>query len=343
MYDNNKEVNILGNAILAAEADRIKAEVDKYRKDNTLTFLLFSDLHADGADTIYAKKLLQALDSICSCINPNAVIDLGDNLSMLGRIEHISNARLAEVLTELFDSMYASVNRPLFFINGNHDAVGTDFFKPALFNQIVKGKYDCGMARYHTEGSYYYVDYAQAHLRMVFLSVPYDSDITAVHPTPLWAFGSEQLKWLKQEALDTDANVILFCHVPLFYEYRGDPTRLLEVWDGEKTAESYIAALCGWIDDAEEAVSIIEGKENVIACFSGHTHQDSFWQPFETQGEDTNPLPCQQIVTACAVPRKYSEDALGIAIDILIWNPDEQIIQIVRFGDGQDRIAQKGE
>ena len=343
MYNNNKGVISLKNAFLVAEADRIKTEVDKYRKENTLAFLLFSDLHTDGVDTIYTKKLLQALDLICSRIDPHGVINLGDNLAMLGRLEHISNARLSEVLTELFDSMYHTVNRPLFLINGNHDAVGTDFFKPTLFNKIVKGKYDCGLAHYHTEGSYYYVDYAQAHLRMVFLSVPYDSDLETVHPTPLWAFGSEQQEWLKKEALNTAFDVMLFCHVPFFYEYHGDQTRLLEVWDGEKTAEAYISALCGWIDDVDKAVSIIKMKDNVIACFSGHTHEDSFWQPLETQGEDTNPLSCQQIVTTCAVPRKCPENALGIAIDILVWDPDEQKVHIVRFGDGHDRMAQKSE
>lgn len=329
------------NGILLAEADRIKAQVDKCRKEKARTFLLFSDLHTDGVDTTYTEKLLQALDIICSRINPDGVINLGDNLSMLGRTDHISNARLEKILTGLFDSMYDTVRRPLFLINGNHDAVGTDFFKPALFNQIAKGKYDGGLAHYHTEGSYFYVDYVQEHLRMVFLSVPYDSDIAAVHPTPLWAFGSAQLDWLKKEALNTHSDVMLFCHVPFFYKYRGDQTRLLEVWDGEKTTESYIRALCGWIDDVDEAVSIIQAKDNVIACFSGHTHKDSFWQPLETQGEDTNPLSCQQVVTTCAVPRKYPEDALGIAIDILVWNPDERNVHIVRFGDGQDRMAQR--
>lgn len=318
------------------EIDSVISRVNSVRKTNSLIFPMFSDLHVDSVDSPEAVKLLDALSVICSELQPTAIIDLGDNLSMLGRKHHVSNLQVSRILIDLFDAMHKITNCPLFLVNGNHDAVGTDFFKPDLWNQIIRGKYDNTLARVDEHGSYYYVDYPDAKLRMVYLSIPHESDLAAANPTPLWSFGSEQLKWLKEVALDTPDSILLFSHVPFYYRYRGDKTRIYEVWDGEKTAQTYVDALCGWIDDAEEAANIIAQRGNVIACFSGHTHADSFWRPYERRGEDMNYLPCCQFVTTHAAHNSQA-GALGVAIDILVWNPDERDVHLIRFGDGEDR------
>ncbi len=320
--------------VYSDEIASVVKRIASVRKESSLIFPMFSDLHVDGTNTPEAENLLNALSVISDALDPNAVIDLGDNLSMLGRKHHVSNQQLTEILTKLFDAVHNVVDCPLFLVNGNHDAVGTDFFKPTLWNQIVRGKYDRGMAHPHERGSYYYVDYEQAELRMVFLSVPHESDLTLEHPTPLWAFGTEQLNWLENEALNTNYSVLLFSHVPFFYRYRGDTTKIYEVWDGEKTATTCVDALCGWIDDTEQAAAIVAQRGNVIACFGGHTHEDSLWEPYERRGEDVNYLPCRQVVTTHAA---HHPSDVGVAIDILVWNPDEKQVHLIRFGEGTDR------
>lgn len=321
---------------MITEIESVKRRVDSVRKGNALVFPIFSDLHTDGLNTHESKNLLDALTVIADTLHPNAVIDLGDNLSMLGRKHHISNQQVIQTLTELFDAFHQAARCPLFLINGNHDAVGTDFFKPHLWNQTVRGKYDGAMACYQGDSSYFYVDYEDANLRMVFLSVPHDSDLAAENPTPLWAFGTEQIKWLNNVAINTDHKVLLFSHVPFYYQYRGEKTKIYEVWDGEKTAKSYVDALCGWIDDVEEAAAIVAQRKNVIACFSGHTHADSFWQPLECRGEDVNYLSCPQVVTTHAAHHADTNPTC-VAIDILVLNPNEREMHIIRFGEGQDR------
>lgn len=315
---------------IAAVSQRIKAVA----KENALIFPLFSDLHVDGVTAEEAEALLCALCVIGSTMNPTAVIDLGDNLSMLGRKHHITNSQLSRILKDLFDAMRSAAGCPLFLVNGNHDAVGTDFFKPYLWNSIVHDQYDDKKAVKEQDSSYYYVDYEQADLRMVFLSVPYESDLSAVHPTPLWAFGPTQLEWLKHDALNTDRSVLLFSHVPFFYCYRGDKTRIYEVWDGDNIKTTYVDALCGWIDDAREAAAIVAERGNVLACFSGHTHEDSLWEPYQRRGEDENYLPCRQVVTTHAA---HHQNAVGVAVDILVWNPNEKKVHLIRFGQGEDR------
>ncbi len=329
----------MADNILMKKVDAVMKRIQKLRQENALVFVLFSDLHTNDAAAEPTQTLLRAFTVLCERVAPDAVIDLGDNLAMLGRNRHISNQELSETLTQLFDSIHRAAKCPLFLINGNHDGIGTDFFKPALWNSVVKGKYDDGLAHYHSSGSYFYVDYAQAKTRLVFLSVPHESDMEAVNPRPLWSFGTEQLQWLQNDALNTDQAVLLFTHVPFFYRYRDNMTDMLEVWDGEKTRQSYISQLCGWIDDCGQAAAIIKASGKAVACFSGHTHEDSLWAPYETRNEDINLLPCPQIVTKKPVTPSGSEDGLGICLDILIWDPDQKEMQIIRFGDGEDRFV----
>ena len=105
---------------------------------------------------------------------------------------------------------------------------------------------------------------------------------------------------------------------------------------------SYISALCGWIDDIGEASEIINdfNKKDgcrVVACFSGHTHIDALWLPYEERGEHTNPLPCCQVITARAYNEECGAEDTGICIDAVVWTPSENKLNIIRIGDGEDR------
>ena len=325
---------------LTNAARELARKVEEVRGPHSLVLPYFSDLHTERADSESVRRLLEALSLVAESVRPDAVINLGDNLDMLGRKYHISNEDLQKILSDLFDQTGAVLDCPLLLINGNHDAIGTDFFKAEIWNAVVKGKYDRGVAQYHSDGSYYFVDCDRAKTRLVFLSLPYDSDTEAEHPTPLWGFGAEQIAWLRDVALQTDYDVLLFSHVPFFYEYRGDTEAMLEVWNGSHTAMSYIGALCGWIEDLDEAVDAIEKSGRVRVCLSGHIHAESLWAAKETK-EDAegrrNPLPCPQYVTVRPVmPPK--DGKTGIGIDVTVWNPDEKKLYIFRFGDGEDKV-----
>ena len=174
------------------------------------------------------------------------------------------------------------------------------------------------------------------------LSLPYDSDIENEMPTPLWGFGKEQLNWLRQTALATNKNVIILSHVPFYYKYTGDKEATLDVWTGSEAKVSYISALCGEIEDIDEATEIIEQYNarpdtKLVACLSGHTHTDSLWAPYEEKNEVKNPLPCYQIVTTSTCPRKDAGAEFGISMDIAVWTPSSGELNMIRIGDGEDR------
>ncbi|MBQ7040158.1 MAG: metallophosphoesterase [Clostridia bacterium] len=331
---------------LIDEVKKAKEKINGLRKDDSVVFLSFTDFHSPSAECEQMDKLCSTLKLITDEIPCDMAVNLGDNTGMLGRSQHISNESLKVLLKNMFDRMYDSVNCPMWFVNGNHDAIGTDFFKPCFWNDIVKNKYGNENAVYDDTGSYYYVDVPKAKTRFVVLSVPSESDLDAKNPTPVWAFGEKQIEWMKNVAFNVSGNVIILMHVPFFYRYVGDETAMLEVWNGEKTAMSTISDLSGRIEDIEKAVEIIESftekpDANLVACFSGHTHEDLLCNPHEkwvyNDAEYENPLPCKQVVTVGAtIPQKYHEE-FGISIDVTVWTPSENKLNVIRVGDGEDR------
>lgn len=343
---------LLKSAAVAGES------VHRFRSDDSLVFLLFSDLHMKTVESDEVEKLLMALKAADLEISPDLVINLGDNPGMLGREQHITNDNLAGLLTRLFDNMQSAVNCPMLLIHGNHDAPGTDFHKPDFWNEIIKGRYGHDKAVYGPEGSYCYLDISTVKTRFVILSMPYESDIDSLIPSPCWKFGDEQLRWLANDALNTEYSVILLSHVPFFYEYRGNRESMLDVWTGERTAKSYIKDLCGEIADREIAVAILSAFQkheeyrddtlgiclkaspftaSLAACFSGHTHKDALLQSEEVMDKNTNPLPCTQVVTKTATIFYGDEPHMGISLDAIVWSPSERSFHIFRIGDGENR------
>lgn len=315
--------------------------IKNLRCEDSLVLALFSDIHVSDVSEERVNRLCETLKLISDQLHPDAVIDLGDNSGMLGRTRHITNSDLKLFFESLLTKLYTAAGAPLFCVNGNHDAIGTDFFDADFWNGIVKGKYGIENAVYG-EGSYFYVDYPKSKTRIVVLSVPSGSDLDAEMPTPLWCFGKKQIEWIKSTAIKTEYDVILFCHTPPYDAYMGNMESTLDTWDGEKPRVSTIAALCGWTDDAEimaEAVNsyFATSQNRLLGIFSGHTHVDSIWQPLESDGTFTNPLNCTQVVIKSPFHKGCDCEILGIAVDIAIWTPSENEFNIIRIGDGKDR------
>ena len=355
----------MDNTIFASEADRVAARIASLRRLDSLIFPIFTDPHTHTLTEDGMTSLFAALSSLADAVPSDGVLALGDNLAMLGREHHAANDEIAGLLTGIFDRCADTFSCPVYPINGNHDGIGTDFFKPDFWYRVSRG-YDKGTAVREGESAYYYVDFPG--VRMVCLSLPSDSDLTAAHPTPMWEYGEAQLRWLAHTALACDCPVLLVMHVPFYYEYVGDPKPMLGTWNGERATESTIAALSGWIADRAVAEAIFAAFQNhtaydnaalgihmapsgehacLIAALSGHMHNDSFWLPGEekiTGDAETggkNALPCAQFVTASSNPAINPDlrgrETVPATIDIAVVTPSERAITLVRFGDGDDR------
>lgn len=347
--------------LYAAEAQRVAQRIDALRRDDTLVLPIFTDLHTRALDAPVTQAFFAAMEALSKAVRADAVIALGDNLAMLGREEHASNETIHAIIRGLFERVSSLWPCPLLPVNGNHDGVGTDFFKADFWQGISRG-FDRGAAKYSGNSAYYTVDFDRARVRLIALSLPSGSDLNAENPTPVWAFGDEQLKWLANTALQTDHQALLLCHVPLYYAYTDEKDWTIGVWAGDHAAQSYVSALCGWIDDRDEAEALLSAfnahtafhskkldaflpaspeSAGLIACLSGHMHDDSLFNAGETIGVETNRLPCAQIqsgatnVSLNGPLRDHA--ALPISMDVAVLTPSERRLTMVRYGAGADR------
>lgn len=345
----------------AAEAERVRQRIDALRRSDTLVFPIFTDLHTRSLDAPVTLALFDAMEALSKAVRADAVIALGDNLAMLGREEHASNETIHAIIRGLFERVSSLWPCPLLPVNGNHDGIGTDFFKADFWQGISRG-FDRGAAKYSGNSAYYTVDFDRARVRMIVLSLPSGSDLTAENPSPTWAFGGDQLKWLAETALRTDYQALLVCHVPLYYAYADEKDWTIGVWTGDHAAQSYVSALCGWIDDRDEAEALLSAfnahaacridrlnvslpaspeSAGLIACLSGHMHDDSLFRAGETIGHETNRLPCAQIQsgsTNVSLNRPLRDQAaLPISMDVAVLTPSERRLTMVRYGAGADR------
>ena len=354
------------STVFATEASRVCKRIDAVRRKDSLVFPIFTDPHTHTLTEDGMENLFAALASLANTIKPDGVIALGDNLAMLGRECHATNDEIAGLLRGIFDRCAAMFACPVYPVNGNHDGIGTDFFKPDFWYAVSRA-YDQNTAVREGESAYYYVDFSG--VRMVCLSLPSDSELAAEHPTPAWEYGDAQLRWLAHTALACDCPVLLVMHVPFYYEYLGDPVPMLGTWNGTHATESTIAALCGWIADRDVAKEIFAAFQNhtvydnaavgihmapsgahacLIAALSGHMHNDSFWLPGEkrntgdVESGGTNALPCAQFVTASSNPAVNPDlrghETVPATLDIAVVTPCERTITLVRYGDGEDRM-----
>lgn len=334
MNDFNKQIK--------ANIERAHEKISEIRKSDSLVFPVFTDLHTFDYDHEYVNRLAFTLKHITEKTECNMVVNLGDNFSMLGRDEHIANTELQKRFERLLTAIYEATNLPQINVNGNHDGIGTDFFKSDFWNNIVKGRYGNTFAGYGDEGSYYYIDFEGSNTRCICISIPYTSELECDMPTPLWKFGKNQLDWLKNVALNTAKDVIILSHVPFNYQYKGDREATIDVWDGKRKRTSYISALCGEIEDVNEAIKILndfENKGRLVAVFSGHTHEDALWLYGEGEGRETtkNQLHCPQVITTSTCLDSGRERTLGISVDVVVWTPSCMELNIIRIGDGEDR------
>ena len=144
---------------LSESVNIAKEKVESIRTESSLVFPIFTDLHTMSAEHEFSEKLYKSLEMICNNIKVDGVINLGDTFNMLGRMIQIPNESLSSEFEKLFTKIHCIIGCPLINVNGNHDGIGTDFFKPDYWNDIAKLKYGNTSAVYSDDGSYYYLDF----------------------------------------------------------------------------------------------------------------------------------------------------------------------------------------
>lgn len=177
---------------------------------------------------------------------------------------------------------------------------------------------------YGPHGTYFYVDNNPQRVRMICLNCQFynGDDITATTGQMTGNYGTEQLDWLENVALDVPSgySVIIATHNP--------PTA--QTINGNTYYLSQIS-------DATELRSIIQASTaDIIAIFAGHCHADAY-----VSGD----LKCPIVTITSAVNTPYDADySTRVAgtdtetvIDIVTINKKTRKINCTRLGYGSDR------
>lgn len=324
----------------------------------TVVFPYVTDTHFPWSDRGRQRVIenISVIKEISEQISVDAVGMLGDIPSMWGR-EGVSDTIIYERL-RWYSNQYTQVFDKWLNINGNHDADSTDFFNNENWYALGNAKHNRSYVCREGNSPYYYVDFPDMKLRMVFMSIPCSTEatrltqgITIVYPEErtvhtYWGAGEEQLKWLANTALKTGDGweVIVFSHTPINYQYTS------------------VNDLMGRVEDKVDIEGIFGAYHNhttyengnivadfsdyhttkVLLAISGHTHYDSI-TPVGTDGgfqyRITNNMPCTIVTTAAELISGDREDytITQECFDIMVYNKSASKIYFCRFGWGSDR------
>lgn len=229
-----------------------------------------------------------------------------------------------------------NVCEPVYLAIGNHD---TNYFKGNtawLTEEEQYGIYGRFMERYDIcrgggVKGYYYVDYEEAGLRMVFLT-------SFNHREKLrYGFPEEEVTWVKKVLWETpkDFKVLLFSH------------------------DAPLARLDYWAEDIRNGARLMEVLEEyhntpgrfILGYIHGHTHADFVFQNADSSRK-TFPIisigcskceyfPDKKPEGSTRYERKLSSVTQDLW-DVLIVKPEQRKLEFVRFGAGEDRTVSHG-
>ena len=234
---------------------------------------------------------------------------------------------------EIMDALY-SLSVPVHCCIGNHDDVignAADHGWDQREFAILPDEMHALCMKYNpTPKNYYYFDDASGY-RFVFLGVSDKHYVLGMDGR--YPFGwrdeisDEQAKWFETEALNTDRRVIVFCHAPLhnagIFGTEGMP-------QGMKPYDDMI--------NGPRVYNAVKQCKNVVATISGHVHYDNLLY-------DDGLL---VVTTLCAMMQKWApgcpDREAGTITETAfdVFSIKDDLVQITRFGAGEDRVGMLG-
>ena len=347
-------------------SDSIKEKLDNYGND-ALSFIWAADIHgingytnSNGAGTSVTKNIGYICQYASEKYNIPFILFSGDIMSQS------CYTNVSSVFAEYnnLNVILQPIDKEKLLIEkGNHDGawgapvdnvyylknIGSKqiynilFRRQAMDRQRVFGK----------DGLYYYVDYHG--FRIIMLNGHTDGDgsndgngYAVYNSMKTGVYGSEQLKWLAEVALDVPENtkIIISAHQPFT---NADGELLAGILEAYNNRTSYNKSVDisneywgNGVTDSTYKLSSIDcnfndAKGKVLAFFHGHIHKD-------TIDSTTYSFVVASITTAGGdvrdsnPPIRTSNTATETALDIVIIALDK--IYFIRLGAGEDRVIE---
>lgn len=317
------------------EQNRVASLLEEKKKGAALTFALVTDSHLDD----FEEEAWENIRQVDTRVGFDFVGHMGDFLN-----GSFPPAVTRSVLKEEMDGYRGATRKGVFYpTQGNHDGF-TDLFSNQSHNDVALDEDWHEATRFvddypgvvrKGDAPYYYVDYSEMKIRLVILcSFSYQLDREADRYRKLYEMSTEQLIWLRDEALalEADWTVLFFSHDGPYKYFdeallteEPDVSRrkeLLEVVHGAKAERGFsIAAwLIGhWHGELCEKVQGI----NYVIVGSQTCYVPQLW-----------PMP-EKGYYSPRTPGTVRQDLwYGVSL-----HPEERTLYFYHFGAGDDHVV----
>lgn len=337
---------------------------------DTFAFMWCADFHgksgytnSNGAGKSEKKHIGSVVQYTTEKYNIPFFMISGDIMS---QSSHTDASKIDEEYKAVWDILSPIDKEKLLLTKGNHDGAwgeavdinGTATYYlrniggKKIYNRIFRPLALDRNRVFGGDGSYYYVDTPQ-NIRIIMLNGHTTGDDSvdengwAVYNSMKFGvYGSKQLNWLANEALNTDKRIIVSAHQPLTQSIDG--SILSGILNAYNARTSYSNAKDvtsqywgnGVEDETYRITSVTKdfsgAKGRVIAYFHGHIHKD-------TMDNASHSFVVASITTAGADVRdsnpeeRVPDTATETALDIVIINKGK--IDFIRLGAGENRTT----
>lgn len=317
-----------------------------------INFIMFSDMHVDAdypTDTNYVKYIGNIAEIASEKLNIPLVAMLGDHVT--ASISQ-STADMEANGVACMDILKNIPNTKLLNILGNHDINGgqgylTSLSQPVIFNTLLREETQDFKRVWDSDGRYFYIDNIPQKTRFLCLYTNWwdksilSGDTVSFRYQNSFGFGQQQMDFIVN-ALSTamdDWNIVILEHTPVIAGYNWRELSLYRgVINAYKHRTTFTDTYTGDLSWQNVSVNcdFTNAKGNLVAMFTGHTHQDLVYP----EGNASTAVDIPVITITCAANSPYGANpptrTLGTpsetALDIVSIDTANLNIYMTRIG-----------
>jgi len=330
-----------------SETDRIASSIKNLCQGKDCFVLAqLTDIHEKSGVESFSNRTKQTFTNVfelCNKVSLDGVIFLGDALwpddeKTYSNLEHV-NKYYDSVISNLL-----SIHDKSYFMLGNHDGQYGSIPNSMATYESQFAKMDPYIER-EAGMPWYYFDNDRSKVRCIILSVP-----DPVNKNSVWEYSEEQLKWLSETALNTKDgwNVLIFSHTHPYNVAGNSPLKnhasIAGILNAYNSHSSY----------SDNLISVDYSRYSsttIAAMFVGHAHEDNiinkgdkYFKMYDltfptivtdkcmTYGND------KTINISGGITQERRTNTVTQELwDVIVFNPSNKEIHMVRFGAGEDR------
>ena len=338
------------------------AKVNQDKSGNKcINFIMFSDMHVDAdypTDTNYVKHIGNIAEIASEKLNIPLVAMLGDHvtasISQSVADMEANGVACMDILKNIPDTKLINVL-------GNHDINGgqgylTSLSQPVIYNTLLREESQDFKRVWDSDGRYFYIDNIPQKTRFLCLYTNWwdksilNGNTVSFRYQNSFGFGQQQMDFIIN-ALSTameDWNIVILEHTPVIGGYDWRELSLYRgVINAYKHRTTFTDTYTGELSWQNVSVNcdFTNAKGNLVAMFTGHTHQDLIYP----EGNSSTAVDIPVITITCAANSPYGTNpptrtvgtASETALDIVSIDTENLKIYMNRIGTigAVERIA----